>query len=156
MTDRHPEDGARTYRDGQPADNPEVRHEHSDVHVRPILAFVVGLLVTGVVVHLALAWLFFVLREREDRAKRSHWPLMHGPETVTLEERVERLPEPRLEGLDLQAPRHTLGRLRPSPTQEELSEQERQLRQGQGPSIEEAMRQVVEEAKQRAKAEKPR
>src|SRR5438034_2680301 len=39
-------------------ENPQVSHEQSDVNVRRILAFGLGLLVAGVVIQLGMWWLF--------------------------------------------------------------------------------------------------
>ena len=54
--------------------NPQVRHEHSDVPVRPIVTFVVGLLVVGVLIHLILAGLFLLFRDRERVKKEEELP----------------------------------------------------------------------------------
>jgi hypothetical protein len=54
--------------------HPEVRHETSDVPVRPIVTFVVGLLVAGVLIHLILAGLFVLFRDRERVKKEEQLP----------------------------------------------------------------------------------
>jgi hypothetical protein len=52
---------------GAPLHNPEVAHEHSDVNVRTILMYGVGLLVIGVIVHI-LMWVLFAVFERQAAA----------------------------------------------------------------------------------------
>ena len=64
-----------------------------------------------VVVVLALiAWLFLLFKQREDRDKRSRYPLAA--------DRCDQLPpSPRLEGLELVGPGHSVGRMQPGDTQ---------------------------------------
>jgi hypothetical protein len=52
---------------GGPLHNAEVAHEHSDVNVRTILMYGVGLLVIGVIVHI-LMWVLFAVFERQAAA----------------------------------------------------------------------------------------
>lgn len=51
-------------------DNPEVRHERSDVSVRSIFLFGVGLLIAAVVIHLLMWWLFDYFAARAERVDR--------------------------------------------------------------------------------------
>jgi hypothetical protein len=55
--------------------NPEVRHEPSDVSVRGVLLFAVGMIVFGVVVQVVIAVMFNVLAAREEARKASTFPL---------------------------------------------------------------------------------
>src|SRR5262245_13998360 len=81
--------------------NPEVAHEPSDVDVKYVLWFAVGLVVAAVLIHLGLAWMFFAFRSEEDRAKESGYPLA-GEERREQEEKYGRpMPAaPRLEGIE--------------------------------------------------------
>jgi hypothetical protein len=56
-------------------DNPEVVHEESDVNVRAILGFGIGLLVVAVVVHLFLWWLQGFFQRQTDREQTRGYPL---------------------------------------------------------------------------------
>jgi hypothetical protein len=58
-----------------PRDNPEVSHERSDVNVRAILVFGIGLLVVAVVIHIALYWLLAVYRNTSARQEPAANPL---------------------------------------------------------------------------------
>jgi hypothetical protein len=88
--------------------NPDVDHERSDVNVRAVLMFVVGLLVFAIIVHVLMWWLLDFFEASEARKERQP-----GPMAITAEK--ERLPpEPRLQAapgfgvdgqdLSLQAP----------------------------------------------------
>jgi hypothetical protein len=70
--------------------NPATRHETTDINIRGVFAFAVGLIVVGVFVHVFL-WLLFVYFNGREMAKVSpQYPLAIGQET--------RLPpEPRLQ-----------------------------------------------------------
>jgi hypothetical protein len=70
--------------------NPDVSHEKSDVNVRSIIIFAVGLLVFGIVVQV-LMWLMF--NYMEDRARKSEPP----PRPLALTEKERMPPEPRLQ-----------------------------------------------------------
>ena len=70
--------------------NPDVQHEESDVNVRAILMFVVGLLVFAILVHI-LMWLMLDFFESQE-AKREAKP---GPMAFSRDERLP--PEPRLQ-----------------------------------------------------------
>jgi hypothetical protein len=78
-------------RPGEPS-NPEVRHEPSDVSVRGVLLFAVGMIVFGVVVQVVIAVMFNVLAAREEARKASSFPLASP--------RSELPPTPRLEGIE--------------------------------------------------------
>jgi hypothetical protein len=73
-------------------ENPDVKHEASDVSVRGVLYFAGGLLVAAVIIHLLLWWMFDLFQARELAAK--------PPTRPWAESQQQRLPpEPRLEGL---------------------------------------------------------
>jgi len=72
------------------ADNPEVHHESSDVNIRAIFGFALGLLVTGVIIHFLVWVLFQYFTAREGRVVAPRFPL-----AVTQGTRVP--PEPRLQ-----------------------------------------------------------
>lgn len=74
------------------ADNPEVRHEHSDVNLRGILATAAALVAVAVVIHLVCWGLFDLFGGREAKAKRSQFPL-------AAEERGQLPRQPQLEGI---------------------------------------------------------
>ena len=71
------------------AHNPDVRHETSDVNIRAVLAFGLGLLVAGVFIHFGIWLLFLFFTSREARVA-PEFPLAVG-----LEKRLP--PEPRLQ-----------------------------------------------------------
>jgi hypothetical protein len=71
-------------------DNPEVHHESSDVNIRGVFAFAIGLLVAGIIIHLLVWVLFQYFTAREGRASPPEFPL-----AVTQQPRVP--PEPRLQ-----------------------------------------------------------
>jgi hypothetical protein len=82
-------------------DNPAVRHEESDVNIRAILGFGLGLIVTAVAIHL-LVWLLFQYFTEQSAAHVSpEYPLAIGSES-------RQPPEPRLQT----APRDDLRALR--------------------------------------------
>ena len=70
--------------------NPDVHHETSDVDIRGVLAFGVGLIVLGVFISLAVGVLFKYLDSREARQAAPQYPL-----AATQGNRVP--PEPRLQ-----------------------------------------------------------
>jgi hypothetical protein len=71
------------------ADNPRVDHEESDVNVRAVLLFVVGLAITAAAVHVVTWWMFDYFAARESRQDPPVRPLAAtGP---------QRPPEPRLQ-----------------------------------------------------------
>ncbi|HEY0546354.1 MAG TPA: hypothetical protein VGC91_13330 [Pyrinomonadaceae bacterium] len=72
--------------------NPEVAHEESDVNIKAILQFTVGLLVFAVTVHI-LMWL--MLRTFEAREVKREEKAPAGPMALTPKERLP--PEPRLQ-----------------------------------------------------------
>src|ERR1700730_16202103 len=67
-----------------------VRHETSDINVRGILGFGLGLIVAGVVIHLAVWLLFLYFAGRATSPTGPQYPLAKG-----LENRLP--PEPRLQ-----------------------------------------------------------
>jgi len=71
-------------------DNPEVQHESSDVNIRAIFGFALGLLVTGIIIHVLVWVLFQYFNARENRIVAPEFPL-----AVTQEPRLP--PEPRLQ-----------------------------------------------------------
>ena len=72
------------------ADNPEVRHEESDVNIRGVLMFGAGLTVAAIVISLVVGGLFKYLDIREARQAAPEYPLAAAQEN--------RLPpEPRLQ-----------------------------------------------------------
>ena len=56
----------------------EVVHEESDVNVRAILGFGIGLLVVAVVVHVFLWWLLGVYKRQAERSQTQVYPLAAG------------------------------------------------------------------------------
>ena len=70
--------------------NPDVSHEKSDVNVRSIIMFAVGLFIFGVIVHV-LMWLMF--NYMESQARKSDPP----PRPMALTEKERIPPEPRLQ-----------------------------------------------------------
>ena len=81
-------------------ENPAVHHEESDVNIRAIFGFALGLTVTTMIVGLAVWVLFQYFDARESRTVFTEYPL------ATQESRVP--PEPRLQT----NPREDLGNLR--------------------------------------------
>ena len=82
------------------------RHETSDVNIRAILGFGLGLIVTGMLIHFAV-WLLFIFLASRETPGAPAFPLAAGQET--------RLPpEPRLQPLapDWKTPRQTMSDLR--------------------------------------------
>ena len=89
MPELHQPHAARAGADA--TSNLEVHHEHSDVNIRAILMFGVGLIVVGVVISLAVGGLFRYLDNRE--ARRQGAP--QYPLAAAQGSRVP--PEPRLQ-----------------------------------------------------------
>jgi hypothetical protein len=103
------------------AHNPDVKHERSDVLLRPVLWFAGGMVVLGLGIHFALSGLFRYFERRE--AQPSQFPLAvavregQGPR--------DRLPpKPRLEGLDPASPSHDVGRWRPGTAEKQVAAEE--------------------------------
>lgn len=88
-------------------DNPEVRHETSDVNIRGILLFAAGLIVAGILINLLVWVLFEYFSAREARRVPREYPL-----AATQEMRVP--PEPRLQPVapEWRTPRQDLEALR--------------------------------------------
>ena len=70
-------------------DNPDVRHETSDVNFRGILGFGLGLLTTAIVIHV-LVWLLFVYFNGLETQSAREFPL-------AVEQQNRLPPEPRLQ-----------------------------------------------------------
>jgi hypothetical protein len=75
-------------RDLDAIDQPTVHHEESDVNVRAIFGFGVGLFVVAVVVHLAV-WGLFRYFDRREAARVTTFPVVAGEARLP--------PEPRLQ-----------------------------------------------------------
>ena len=71
-------------------DNPEVAHEESDVNVRAILGWGLGLIVLALVVHVFLWWLIGLYQSQAQRADTRIYPLAAGQQDALP-------PEPRLQ-----------------------------------------------------------
>ena len=56
-------------------DNPEIVHEESDVNVRAILGYGVGLIIVAVIVHVFLWWLQGVYTRQNERAQTQIYPM---------------------------------------------------------------------------------
>jgi hypothetical protein len=91
MAEQHLPHAERTHAAPAPHDNVLVQHEESDVNVRAVISFVVGLIVFGVVMHVAVWGFYRFLDARQDAAQvPSAYPLAA--------EQEHRLPpEPRLQ-----------------------------------------------------------
>ncbi|HEX8091961.1 MAG TPA: hypothetical protein VF762_24135 [Blastocatellia bacterium] len=74
--------------DASDIDNPDVRHEVSDVRIKPIIYFAAGLVVAAIVIHFAMAGLFKVFEARENK--------IEGKQSPLAAERQRIPPEPRL------------------------------------------------------------
>ncbi len=59
-------------------DNPPVVHEESDVNVRAILGYGIGLIVVAVVVHVFLWWLQGLYATQAERAQTIRYPMAVG------------------------------------------------------------------------------
>jgi len=70
--------------------NPDVQHEYTDVNVRGIFAFAVGLVIVGMVIHLFVWLLMQFFSAREATRTVPQYPL-----AITQENRLP--PEPRLQ-----------------------------------------------------------
>ncbi len=79
----------------------DVRYEPSDVSVRGVLAFGLGLAVLAVFVHLLLAWLTPAL-QRSEQALHSVPPPV-ARERPRLPQNLEKIPAPRLEKSEFEA-----------------------------------------------------
>jgi hypothetical protein len=88
-----------------PPENHEVGHERSDVNVRAILIFAIGLLIAALVIHLGLYWLLDYYNAREDRRAPAPVALLPSEEVPTA---------PRLRV----APRMELAKMRAAETKE--------------------------------------
>lgn len=89
-----------------PVDNPDVRHETSDVNVRAIVLVAVGMVVLAVVLHVGIWGVFEYYKAREERHKRPVFPLAARDAARPIDQRLDDIGrgptgarEPRLEGL---------------------------------------------------------
>ncbi|HEY2930207.1 MAG TPA: hypothetical protein VGK99_00545 [Acidobacteriota bacterium] len=72
--------------------NPEVSHERSDVSVRGILIFGVGLIISAVVIHLLLWWLMIFFEHREIAKEPKASPMAGGRQRLPPEPRLQLAP----------------------------------------------------------------
>jgi hypothetical protein len=86
----HHRDDAKDQIDTSEIENPDVRHEVSDVQVKPILYFGIGLVIAAVVIQFAMAWLFDIFEAREKKIEDKH------RQSPLAAERQRIPPEPRL------------------------------------------------------------
>jgi hypothetical protein len=139
------------------AQAPVAVRDDSDVNLRAVLWFGGSLVALAVAVHVGLAWWFFDLRGREQRAKESQFPLS-APEHAALPQTTFGSPvtgefptRPRLEGLNLRQPgpenseRTAAGKNEEQETKLRDSGVDKKGRPHIG--IDQAMRLVVEESK---------
>src|SRR5438128_265260 len=82
-----------------PHDNPEVRHEHSDVSIRGILMAAGIMVVSGVIIQLVVWWMYRALDVREKKSKQAPSSLAAREGQMPINQRLDNIPEPRLEGL---------------------------------------------------------
>jgi hypothetical protein len=75
-------------------DNPEVEHEYSDINVRAVILFGVGMLIAAVVIHVALWWLHEYFQGREGDGRP---PSPVAELRPRLPHDVAAIPEPRLQ-----------------------------------------------------------
>jgi hypothetical protein len=80
-------------------DNPEVRHEESDVNVRAIFAFCAGLVAVGVAVHFGVWLMFQYLTGREAAREPIAYPLAAGQNRLPPEPRLQTNPREDLRAL---------------------------------------------------------
>jgi len=78
--------------------NEQVRNEPRDVSVHGVVLFGVGLVVSGLLIHIALWWLFDALAASDKDSKRPSSPLAESQKRPPP-------PPPRLEGLEGRPPR---------------------------------------------------
>src|SRR5712691_4817511 len=83
----------------QTHDNPEVRHEESDVNVRAIFAFCAGLVAVGLAVHFGVWLMFRYLSSREAVREPIAYPLAAGQDRVPPEPRLQTNPREDLRAL---------------------------------------------------------
>jgi hypothetical protein len=81
------------------ADAPRL-HEPSDVSARGVLWFVASLVAFALVVHLVLAWLYWIFAAREERQKASAYPLAQEQR----KKGVPLPPPPRLDNIEPRRP----------------------------------------------------
>jgi hypothetical protein len=142
--------------DGQAPHHPEIRFEPTDVDDRGVYWFIVILVVSLVVFSVGLWGLVWWFNHDQARAKKSRYPLLteerqrwreQNDNAVTqpfLDQKRDRwrtTPEPRgedadrsrlarlprLEGIDIERPEHTIGRLYDSTAREQYQREEERL-----------------------------
>jgi hypothetical protein len=81
--------------DSSDIENPDVHHEVSDVSIRPILYFGLGLMIATAVIYVAMAWLFDVFEKREENieGKKKRSPLAAERQRIPPEPRLYLAPE---------------------------------------------------------------
>jgi hypothetical protein len=82
-----------------PLDNPDVKHEPSDVNVKGILIVAGVMVVSAAVIHLGIWFLFSGLKGHEDRTKHI---IRQGPTSVAQELQGVAAGQPHLEQFDRQ------------------------------------------------------
>ena len=80
-------------------DNPETRHEESDVNVRAIFAFCAGLVAVGVAVHFGVWLMFQYFSSREAARAPIAYPLAAGQDRLPPEPRLQTNPREDLRAL---------------------------------------------------------
>jgi hypothetical protein len=86
----HHRDDVKDQIDTSEIANPDVHHEVSDVRIKPILYFGIGLVIAAVIIQFAMAWLFNVFEAREKKIEDKH------RQSPLAAERQRVPPEPRL------------------------------------------------------------
>jgi hypothetical protein len=96
MSQNHHSSSAAAAEPGHPP------HEHSDVNVRGILAFCVGLIVVALIVHGGIYLLFRFFTAQESAQATTEYPLAVGQERVPPEPRLQTNPRGDLQELRMQ------------------------------------------------------
>jgi hypothetical protein len=78
--------------DGSHIGNPDVAHEESDVRIKPIAIFCVGLTVAAIVIHLLIAGLFKYFEDRERKSEGPPGPLAAERQVIPPEPRLQLAP----------------------------------------------------------------
>jgi hypothetical protein len=81
---------------------PETLHEQSDVNVRGIAVTASALIAAAAIIHVVVWWVFDGLSRREN-ARPAAFPAVVNPGRLP-EERIQSIPEPRLDGLKPSGP----------------------------------------------------
>jgi hypothetical protein len=88
--------------------HPEVRYEKSDANIGAVLAFGAGLVVLGIIVHVAAGWLLASFKKSADR-QYPPLPALAAKERPQLPQDLGKIPQPRLQQsqtVDLKELRH--------------------------------------------------